>query len=60
MEDAGLCATRAAEALRKAEEEPLPNARLKHLAAAEAWQAMADRFHRVKAATERNEAAKNG
>ncbi len=48
MEDAGYCAKRAAEALDEANREELPNARRKHLAAAEAWTAMAKRKGRTK------------
>lgn len=48
MEDAGFCEKRAAEALSEADREELPNARLKHLAAAEAWSAMGKRKSRVK------------
>ena len=48
MEDVGYYNQRAADALREASEEKLPNARKKHLDAAEAWSAMAKRKNRVK------------
>lgn len=58
MQDADYYRQRAADALREAGEETLPNARKKHLDAAEAWQAMGRRVDRVAAAADRNAAAK--
>lgn len=58
MADAGPYHERAAEARRLADLENLPNARLKHLAAAEAWQAMALRMDRFNAAAAQKAAAK--
>ena len=58
MQDAGYYHERAAEALREANLEKLPNARKKHLAAAEAWQSMAARIDRVNEAAGRNAVAK--
>jgi hypothetical protein len=49
MQDASYYHQRAAEALREANAENLPNARKKHLAAAEAWEAMGRRVDRVNA-----------
>lgn len=53
MQDAGYFHQRAADALRDADEEKLPNVRKKHLAAAEAWKAMGRRIERVNAAADR-------
>lgn len=58
MDDATHYEQRAVEALQRAHREKLPNARRKHLAAAEAWMSLAKRIGRVKAAADRNAAAK--
>lgn len=60
MDDGRYYHERAAEALRKADQQALPNVRRKHLAAAEAWEVMAERRDLVKAAADRNAAAKKG
>jgi hypothetical protein len=60
VEDSGHYYEKAAEALRDAEEEKLPNARLKHLRSAAAWEAMGKRLDRVKAAADRNAEARRG
>lgn len=57
--DPRYCQDRADDALREAAKEALPNVRQKHIAAAEAWQAMAKRIYRVQAASERSAAAKS-
>ena len=59
MQDASYFHQRAAAALREADEEKLPNARKKLLAAADAWEAMGRRVDRVNALAERNAAAKD-
>ena len=58
MQDPGYFHKRAADALREADEEKLPNARKKHLTAAEAWEEMGRRVERVNAAAHRNATAK--
>ena len=58
MQDATHYEKLAAEALEEAHQERLPNARRKHLAAAAAWKGLAKRTGRVKAAADRNAAAK--
>jgi hypothetical protein len=58
MQDSGYYHGKAAEALRDAEAETLPNARLKHLRSAEAWEEMGRRIDRVKAAADRNAEAR--
>ena len=58
MEDATHYEKLAAEALEEAHQERLPNARRNFLAAASAWKGLATRIARVKAAADRNAAAK--
>jgi hypothetical protein len=58
MQDAGYYHQRAAEALREADLEKLPNARKKHLAAAEVWHSMAVRIDRVNEFAARKAAAR--
>jgi hypothetical protein len=58
MQDSGYYHEKAAEALREADAEALPNARLKHLRSAQAWEEMGRRIDWVKAAADRNAEAR--